>query len=80
MPQCRRTRNGSLERENDNYTTKNTQKSTHETYQEEHILEGEGLPLGVLCVGGRHGNVVGGVTPPCRAECSCSVGITFFAF
>ena len=55
-----------MERENDNYTTKNTQKSTHETYQEEHILEGEGLPLGVLGVCGGDGTVVEGVAPPRR--------------
>ena len=77
---CTPSSRGSLERADDNYTTKNTQQSTHGTYQAEHILEGDGLPLGVLVVGGRHGNILGGVAPPRRAKGSCLVGITFFAF
>ena len=57
---------------------KYTQQSTHGTYQKEHILEGKGLPLGVLGVGGRRGIVVEDVAPPRRDECSCSVGIICF--
>ena len=38
-------------------------------------MEGEGLPLGVLGVGGHHDTLVRGVALPHRAEQSLSVGI-----
>ena len=70
MTECRHSRRGSLERGGVNCTEKNTQQSTRGTYQEEHILEGEGLLLGVLGVGERHYNVMGGVALPRQAKCS----------
>ena len=48
------------------------------THEAEGILEGESLPLGVLGVDGRHGNVVGRAAMPRRAEYSCSGGIILF--
>ena len=45
---------------------------------EERILEGEGLLLYVLGVGGRHGSTVGGVMLPRRDKYSYLVDIVFF--
>ena len=54
------------------------QQSNAKTHNAEGILEGESLPLEVLGVGGRHGNVVGRAAMPRRAKYSCSGGIILF--
>ena len=59
---------------------KNTQQSNVKTHEAEGILEGESLHIGVLGVGGRHGDARERATMPRRAECSCSVDIEFIAF
>ena len=59
---------------------KNTQQSNVKTHEAEGILEGESLHIGVLGVGGRHGDAMERATMPHRAECSFSVGIEFIAF
>ena len=59
---------------------KNNQQSNAETHKAEGILEGESLHIGVLGVGGRHGDARERATMPRRAECSCSVDIEFIAF
>ena len=49
---------------------KNTQQSNVKTHEAEGILEGESLHIGVLGVGGRHGDARERATMPRRAECS----------
>ena len=60
---------------NKKYTT-----ITGGTYKTEDILEGESLQIGILGVGGHHGDARERTTVPHRAECSFLVGIEFIAF
>ena len=69
-----------LERTDAYFTTKITQQSNAETHKAEGILEGESLHIGVLGVGGRHGDARERATMSCRTACSCSVDIEFIAF
>ena len=62
------------------YYGETTQQSNVKIHKAEGILKGESLDIGVLYVGGRHGNAVERATMPRRAEYSCSSGIYFFAF
>ena len=69
-----------LERADAHFTTKITQQSNAKTHKAEGILEGKSLHIGVLGVGGRHGDAREFATMSRRAECSCSVDIEFIAF
>ena len=77
-PRRRRQSRCGLEREDDHFTSKMTHQSIEETDKAEGVLKGEGLPLGVLGVGGRHGNAGERAAMPRRAAYSCSIGIIFF--
>ena len=60
------------------FTTKITQQPNDKTHKVEGIMEGESLTLGVLGVGGRHGNVRERAAMPRRAEYSYSSSLVLF--
>ena len=77
-PRRRKRWRSNLERADAYFATKITQQSTVKTHKAEDILERKSLPLGILYVGGRHGNAGEHAVMPRRAEYSCSSGIIFF--
>ena len=80
MPQRHGRWRSNLERMDAHFTTKITQQSNSRTHKEEGVLGGESLPLGILGIGGRHGNVRERNAMSHRVEDSSSSSIIFFHF
>ena len=81
-PRRRRQSRCGLEREDDHFTSKMTHQSIEETDKAEGVLKGEGLPLGVLGVAGRHGRAGERVAVPAQVGQNnlLRLAFLFFAF